>query len=335
MEEIRSLFEQGLAEDLFADYDVCVEGPLPIAFRGGEHVHAGATLFDAASLTKACTHLVLLKMFMRKQIFPEHYFSRFIPVPEEVKERQIWHFLCYLVRGYKFDYESLRDGTVSDFRHELLSKGFGHWGRRFNYDNISSAYLGLLLEHMFGEELEVVLKRELLSNEDEGRNFVFHPVHRGLVDPNDVVPTRQDGILRGRVHDPLSLNHEKQSISVAGLFTTAEVLAELFHRNLDEVISSGFYSEAARNQLTRLSIVDHSYGLGFDIPFKESLEGFTVHDPLIFAGYTGCRIFMARKPRITICFMTNRVFSGDTEMSRKRFSVFSWNVIRKILEFSK
>lgn len=329
--DIQILFEKSAKEGLFTDYDVCVIGPRSFSFSGGKHVETGARLFDIASLTKACTHLLFLKLFSEGVLSPQDSYNKYIPVPQHgADDRELWHFLCYTVLGYNIDYESLRDGTTPSIKTELLSKGFGHWSKRHRYDNIASIYLAMLLEKVYEADIEEILHAEIVLPEERSR-FLFHPVKRNLVKPNMVVPTKNDVGLRGLVHDPLSFHHQDSNLSVAGVFSTAEVLAGMFHRMVDRLIASGFYSEVASNQLRKLGDYDHRYALGFDIPFEGSLKGFSVTNPVIFGGWTGCRIFFAEDPRITICFLTNRVLCEDSEESRKRFSEFSWNSIREVL----
>jgi CubicO group peptidase (beta-lactamase class C family) len=328
---IERLFEEGMKEGLFTDYDVCVEGPTRTQTSGGAHISAGARLFDTASLTKACTHLLCLKLFTERKLRPEDSFTRYLNVPQtNGDDRRLWHFLCYIVQSYAFDYESLRDGTTKPFKEELLSKGFGHWSRRFKYDNLASAYLAILLEEIFKSDLETIFRNELLESGEQER-FLFHPVRRGLIDPSLVVPTKAEPETRGRVHDPLSLQHEDTVLSVAGLFSDAQTMTGIFHRQIDSIIAGGLYDEVSRNQLPKMGLAGNSYSLGFDIPYSESLKGLSVDGPLVFAGWTGCRLFFAKKPRITVCFLTNRVYCQGTEEARKRFTEFSWSVIREAL----
>jgi CubicO group peptidase (beta-lactamase class C family) len=332
--DIERMFEDGAREGLFTDFDVCVRGPVEVDFRGGRFVSDGARLFDVASLTKALTHLVLWKLFSNKKLSPDDLFSGFISVPN-VGDRRIWHFMSYVVQNYRRDLKELRDvlhkadGSVFG---ELIGSGFGSWTKRFSYDNYSSAYLGFLLESMFGTDIEGVIHSQLLMNSSERDSLLFNPVARGLVEPEIVVPT-SNSRWRGIVHDPLSAAHITEKISVAGVFSTAHTLANVFHRTVDEVIASGFYDAASQNQLVGAGIEDHEYGLGFDIPYAQSLET-SVEGPLVFAGYTGCRLFFAKRPRVTICFVTNRVFLGDSEDSRKNLTRFSWKVIREVLRQS-
>lgn len=328
---VQDLFERGINDGRFTDYDVCIQSPSEsCTFAGGKHVDDGAMLFDIASLTKALTHLLFLKLFAEKELTPEQRYADLVEVPQG-NERQLWHFLCYVVQSYLFDYEALRAGQVRSFRSVLKSNGFGHWGKRFKYDNVSSAYLAIMLEHQFGADLEQIFHEVFYLDQHQRNQLLFHPVQRSLVLPDSVVPTVQGSHRRGFVHDPLSFSHQTEHISVAGVFSTAEVLAAIFHQEVDKLIASGFYSEVAQNQLPKLGIQDRTYGLGFDIPYRKSLEDCSVEDPLIFAGWTGCRLFFARKPRVTICFLTNRTFCGETEESRLEFSRFSWNVIRTVL----
>lgn len=236
--------------------------------------------------------------------------------------------MSYVVQDYAFDYEALRRGSIGPFKKILLEKGFGQWNKKFAYDNFSSAYIGLLLEKFFRQDIESVLQSELASNQ---KTLIFHPVYRNIFPPSLVVPTRVDEGLRGIVHDPLSFSHQRQHIVSAGVFSTASDIACIFHHHLDKIIGSGFYDIGAENQLEKYGITDYDYSLGFDIPYPRNFQGISVDTPLVFAGWTGCRIFFAKQPRITVCVTTNRVFCADTPESRKRFSEFFWGLIRQVL----
>jgi CubicO group peptidase (beta-lactamase class C family) len=326
-----SLFEEARQQGLFTDYDVCVEGSFQESFSGGPHVAAGAELFDVASLTKACTHLLYLKLFDKKIFSPDQPVSQFLPVRQHNgDERELWHFLCYLVQDYAFTYGALKEHRAEDLKSILLNEGFHDWGKTFRYDNVASVYLGLILERKFGRRLDEVFRSQFELDQSEAERFLFHPAHAGGVPPELIVPTSIAE--RGRVHDPFARTYEDEILSVAGLFSTAKVLAGIFHREIDRLVKYGWYDQAAANQLPKLGITRNSYGLGFDIPFAKDLQGFSVEGPLVFAGFTGCRLFFTKRPRLTVCFLTNRVLHGDTEESRRRLTEFSWGVIRAALK---
>lgn len=332
--DITSLVEGGVKDGLFTDFDVCVRGDgVNLSFSGGEHIRAGARLFDVASITKACTSLMTVKEFAAGRLSPEDSFGRFIPVQEHVgDDRKLRHFLSYTVQNYAFDYGSIRNGSERNFKEVLVSEGFGRWNKMFRYDNVASAYVGMLLENLYGAGLETVLREGLLVKPTSSDRFLFHPVRRGLVPPEFVVPTRANQSLRGRVHDPASFSHEDTSLSVAGLFSDAATLADIFHRGIDEVIASGFYPEVATNQLTRLELKGNPYGLGFDIPLSTRFSGLSVKRPLIFSGHTGCRIFFAEKPRITVVLLTNQVLCLQNGLKQPElFKAFCWRVINDAL----
>ncbi len=326
---IQRLFERGVAEGLFTDFDVCVRGPIDIEFSGGQHLSKGARLFDVSSLTKAVTYLLMWKLFFQEAISPEDDLGDFLSVPNS-NGRQLWHFMTYVVQTYAFDFDMLRIGNLGPFKEILMKTGFAHWEKEFHYDNLASAYVGLFLESFFSGGIEDILHTHLLGGLNK-ENFLFNPVRRGLVQPGLIVPTRADEGLRGLVHDPLSSNHPHDNIVAAGLFSDAAMIADIFHVTIGAMRRSLFYDRASSNQLGKLGIVDYEYALGFDIPYAKNLTGISVDRPLLFAGWTGCRVFFTRDPAVTVCILTNRVFCGDNEVSRKRFSDFSWEVIREIL----
>ncbi len=335
MQDIQKLFEDASSRGLFTDFDVCVRGAYTCDFSGGLYVSSGAKLFDISSLTKALVNLLIWKMFSEKALSPDDRFDYFLPLPG-IGGRELWHFMSYLVQEYAFDFKQLRSGENSRFKRTLLLHGFGNWNKMFCYDNFASAYMGLMLEHYFGTGIESILCHQLLPHAYEHEKLMFHPVRRGSVSPSFVVPARVDLSLRGLVHDPLSFSHQGEDIVAAGMFSTARTLADLFHNHIDKIITSGFYDIGSQNQLQKVGIpeVQHDYALGFDRPWPESLAGVSVDSPLMFAGYTGCRIFFCKQPRLTLAILTNRVFSGDTLESRASFSQFFWKVVKEVLCFS-
>lgn len=326
--DIQKMFESGIADGLFTDYDICVKGPIEMHYSGGIHINGGAKFFDVSSLTKALAYLLMWKLFAEGTLSPDNSLSDFLVGVPNTQGRLLRHFMSYVVQDYAFDYVALRRGSIGPCKKVLLEKGFGQWDQKFAYDNFASAYIGFLLEKFFRQDIEFVLQSELASNE---KTLMFHPVYRNILTPNLVVPTRADEGLRGLVHDPLSFSHQKENIVSAGIFSTASDIAHIFHRHLEEIIRSGFYDVGAENQLEKYGITNYDYSLGFDIPYPHNFQGINVDTPLVFAGWTGCRIFFAKQPRVTVCITTNRVFCADTPESRKRFSEFFWKVVCQVL----
>lgn len=331
---IPELFQNAISDGLFTDFHISVidSGGKESQCSDGVHVRSGATLFDVSSLTKALAYLLMWKMFFSRKLLPEDEFSKFIPNIPGLGNRQLLNFLTYTVQDYNFDYNTLRNSSDGNIKKTLLSLGFGSWSKKFCYDNSASAYIGFLLEKFFGTDIESILRDQLFSPGEDKGGLVFHPVYRGLIEPELVVPTKQDLKLRGLVHDPLCFSHQDENVAAAGIFSNAGVIAKIFHQNLCPIINSGFYVKASGNLLERFGIKDYDYALGFDRPYPHSLKDVFIVNPLMFAGWTGCRIFFAQRPRVTICITTNRVFCGDTLESRKAFSVFFWNVVNQVLK---
>ncbi len=330
--DIERMFEDGVKVGLFTDFDVCVRGPYELSFSGGQHVNVGSSLFDLASITKALTHLIFLRLFAEGVVSPEDKLSRYIVVPNS-GNRELWHFMSYLAKEYAFyfDYDKLRAGEVGSLKETLLSQGFGEWTCRFGYENYSSAFLGFVLEKLYGEDLEKIFHDQLCCDGDRDK-LLFHPTRRGI-EPGLFVPTRALTDSRGIPFDLVASAHSAEKLSIAGVFSDAQTIAKIFHRTLEPVIRSGVYERAAQNHLAGLDDSAKPWGLGFDIPVPERNLG-PVKGPLIFSGYSGCRIFFTEDPRVTICILTNRVFCGNTAESRERFSKFAWDVIREVLRRS-
>ncbi len=329
-------FKEVINRNFISDFQLSVRGPYCLDVSDGHFKSRGARLFDISSLTKGLAYLVMLKLFALKLYSPETSFESILPEVPNVAGRKLWHFMSYVVQSYDFDFEALRDGKIGPFKKTLLTQGFGPWKKKFYYDNFASAYIGLALEEIFKTDIEEILHAELCDDQHEKDNLLFHPVRRGMLPASCIVPTKWEGRgIPGFVHDPLSLSHQDENIVAAGVFSRAPVIADIFHRMVDFFIETGFYHTMAENQLVKLGITGHDYGLGFDIPWKKNLEGLEVTRPLMFAGFTGCRIFFAERPRITVCLLTNRTLYRDTEDTRLDFSPFAWEIIREAIRQCK
>ncbi len=333
MDDFKRKLDDATQRNFISDYQLSIRGPYELDISGGCFWSRGAQLFDISSLTKALAYLVMLKLFNSGRLSPETLLESILPDVPNICGRQLWHFMSYVVQNYWFDFKGLKRGTVGPFKKTLLTRGFGEWKKEFNYDNFSSAFIGLALEKIFGMDIEKILHQELCDDQYQKDNLLFHPVYRGLVKPERVVPSKWALSVRGLVHDPLSLSHQSENIVAAGVFSRAPVLADIFHEMIGTFIESGFYKVVSANQLVKVGIPkdEHDYGLGFDIPWSSSLEGVTVENPLLFAGFTGCRIFFAEKPRITVCLLTNRTFYRDKEDTRIDFRDFAWDIVREAI----
>ncbi len=336
MNSLQRKLDAAIRRNFFSDYQLSVRGSRHMDIWGGhfQSQFRGAKLFDISSITKALAYLVMLKLFNSGALSPETFFETILPNVPNTNGRQLRHFMSYVVQEYGFDFRGLKHGTVGPFKKTLLEQGFGTWKKNFDHDNFSSAFVGLALEKIFGMDIEEILHKELCEDKYQMDNLLFHPVRRGLVRPEFVVPSKWDLSVRGLVHDPLSASHQDEHIVAAGVFSRASVLADIFHETIGQFIKSGFYKVMSANQLEGFGIPkdEHDYGLGFDIPWQRSLEGVTVKNPLLFAGFTGCRIFFAEEPRITVCLLTNRTFYRDKEDTRIDFSAFAWDIIREAIQ---
>lgn len=324
---IDTLMKRGVKDGLFTDYDVCVEGRVRLRVNEGPHVSQGATLFDIASLTKACVHLVLLKLFANKILSPDVSYRELLPVPELPGDaRTLRHFMCYAVQSYNFDHKWVKSDANTSTIRDVLMKGFGVWKNEAGYDNYTSAYIGLLLEHYFKERLETILWEHLLDKGDDRNRFRFHPVSYGVLSKDKVVPTSPDPLVRGVVHDPLCAKYVNTPIAVSGIFTDAEMLARIFHRAINS-FSEDFRHEIAEDQRALLGISGEPHGLGFDIPGPTRFKRIPLKDPLLLTGYTGGRIFFARKPNVTVSLLTNFAMTR-TEDKLVKFKALCWEVLR-------
>ena len=336
MDIIHRLFEDKAKEArLFTDYGFCAEygGSRSTSFFGGPHVRQGAKFHDIASITKMLTHLLILKLAAQKKICLEDPLDKYVSVPN-ANGRKLWHLLAFLDEKHAFynQYDNFLRGVPS-VKKVVMSMGYDDWTKKHHYNNFSSVFLGLVLEKIFGGTLEEIFHAELCLSE-ETRYLLFHPQLRG-VDSRLVVPTGQDESIRGLPHDPIARANAHEQLSIAGIFSTADTVAQVFSRNFDFIMRSPIYNLAASNVLEGVDGGAPPFGLGFDIPLPTRFPGMDLDGPLIFTGHTGSRIFIVRRPRIVVSILTNTTFCFDPKQDRERrleYKAFCWKVLTEALK---
>lgn len=305
---------------LYDHYDIClIRGNGDFTRRSNSEGKEGK-LFDVASLTKAIVHILICELIAFKKIDLNDKISGFIEGIKNPGERTVLDFLRFTVQSYGFDYASLKTESFNGNIDELLiSKGFGIHLKEHRYDNIASVFLGILLKRILvAGDLQDAIN---LAIGDEKLKVVFHP-DKSLV-------------INGKpVHDPFTFNQRHCKIATAGIFSTAEVIAKIFYKKITFILEKEFYEKISANVLEGIDN-SHRFGMGFDIPYLDNRVYQFVENPLVFAGYTGCRLLFGiekknNKP-IVMCILTDRVHKGDSPDKRRDFSAWFWSYVISVL----
>lgn len=302
---------------LYDHYDICV-------IRGGGDVitrsNSNRKLFDIASLTKAVVHILICELAACKQIDLKHKISSFIEGIKNPGDRTVLDFLRFTVQSYRFDYASLKtkpfDGDIDNL---LISEGFQTHLKQHRYDNVASVFLGILLKRIAClPNLQDAINYFIDSKK---LNIVFHPDTELIVNGQPV-------------HDPFVFMQRHYQLATAGIFSDAEVVGRIFYKKLTIILEKGFYKTMSSNVLDGVDN-SHKYAMGFDIPYLNNPVHELVENPLVFAGYTGCRIFFGIEKKtnklIVICILTDRVHKSDTPESRMEFSKHFWSYVISVL----
>ena len=307
-----------LALSLYDHYDICV-------IKGDEistTTNSSDKLFDVASLTKAIVHILICRLYARGEINIQHRISSYIKDIANSGERTVLDFLRFTVQSYGFDYPQLKIKpyrTGGDIEDLFIYSGFQTHLREHRYDNVATVFLGILLKKITGiNNLQGAINYLI---DDKGLNIVFHP------DPKLTVNNQF-------VHDPFACNQRNFQIATAGIFSRADILAKIFYQQFEYLLNRSFYSQISSNTLEGVDN-RHSWAMGFDIPYPDNPVYCFVEKPLVFAGYTGCRIFFGiektKSKPIVICILTDRVYKNDSPQSRRDFSKWFWEYVISVL----
>ena len=169
-----------------------------------------------------------------------------------------------------------------------LKKAMFHLNRRekpsFLYSDVHLLILGFVLEQMFDEDLDTLL-REKVWNLWGMRETTFGPV-------SQAVPTVR-GVKAGLVHDPKATLLGKHAGS-AGLFSTVKDLKIFLEHYLKDDFADGLSQNFS-------PLEDKDRSLAWN------LEG----DWLDHTGYTGTFVMWNRKKQEAAIFLSNRTYEKD------------------------
>ena len=169
-----------------------------------------------------------------------------------------------------------------------LKKAMFHLNRRekpfFLYSDVHFLILGFVLEQMFDEDLDTLL-REKVWNLWGMRETTFGPV-------SQAVPTVR-GVKAGFVHDPKATLLGKHAGS-AGLFSTVKDLKIFLEHYLKDDFADGLSQNFS-------PLEDKDRSLAWN------LEG----DWLDHTGYTGTFVMWNRKKQEAAIFLSNRTYEKD------------------------
>ena len=287
-----------------------------------------SNLFDLASLTKVvATTTMAMILYERGLLDLEAPVTAVVPEfadpsDHDDERRQVTLRLLLAHSSGLAAYEKLF--LRAPTRETLLRAAFSTPltaapATRSEYSDIGFIILGVALERLADEPLDVFCQREIFGPLGMTRT-TFNPAPAFK---SSVVPTADDRVFRHRLIQG-EVQDENASIlggvaPHAGLFSTAEDLAIFSHNMLNAgypILRPGTLNLFTRRQPVP---VDTSRALGWDTPSSPSQSG-KYFSPRSFGhlGYTGTSLWIDPERQLSISLLTNRTWPDCQNQAIKR-----------------
>jgi CubicO group peptidase (beta-lactamase class C family) len=185
------------------------------------------TLYDAASVTKVIpTNTLILMLLDKGKLKLSDKVAVYLPelTRSDQKEITIWHLLTYTATPkLEFNLSTYSLSVPADILAVVFNAPMMYTpGTKFLYNNTASLWLGMVIERITGERLDVIAARWLFR--PLGMSSTTFDVDVSM----DVAPTEIDGrgVVQYEPHDETAWALKRQGMvtGIAGLFTTAHDL---------------------------------------------------------------------------------------------------------------
>ncbi|WP_193214516.1 exo-beta-N-acetylmuramidase NamZ domain-containing protein [Luteolibacter marinus] len=273
------------------------------------------TIFDAASLTKViATTPAVMKLAEAGKLDVEQPLSRYLPEfkghgKEAITVRQLLTHSSGLRAGLPLNgVWQGKDGALATACAEPLPAAPG---TSYRYSDINFILLGLLVERVAGEALDVFCQREIykpLAMDDTGfRDLSGRNAAR--IAPTTLNPDGSD--LRGIVHDPTARRMGGVA-GHAGLFLTARDLGRFARMMLGggELDGSRVFKQDTIAAMTSVQsppgLPLRGFGWDIDSPFAGPRGAIFPVGSYGHTGWTGTRLWIDPQSQTSVIFLSNR-----------------------------
>ena len=301
------------------------------------------TLFDLASLTKVvATTAMAMILYERGLLDLEAPVTAILPEfanpldNDDPRRREVTVRMLLAHSSGLPAYEKLF--LLAQTREQLLQAAFtaplaDAPGARAEYSDIGFIILGVVLERVADESLDVFCQREIFGPLGMTQT-TFKPT-AALKDA--IPPTADDRTFRHRI---IQGEVQDENVSVlggvaghAGLFSTAEDLAILAHAMLNgghPILRSSTVEFFSRRE----SAPDGtSRGLGWDTPSAPSQSGkYFSSRSFGHLGYTGTSLWIDPERQLSIALLTNRTWPDCQNQSIKQMRPAFYDAVVEALE---
>jgi CubicO group peptidase (beta-lactamase class C family) len=281
------------------------------------------TIYDTASLTKSIpTASLALQLIEEGRLALDDRLMTYLP---EFRNAQrdavlIKHLLTYTLDGYGFAStaaqvlgKTVPEVTKDDVLHILLTHDFERPpGSVFKYSNIPAALLGLVVEAVADQTLDVLAQERFFGPLGMSHS-TFHPERLPLL---DIVPTERTewrGLVHGTVHDESAFicAREGKVMGHAGLFSTAPDILRFLAMLLrgGEVDGKRFFTRATINQMgtNQIPELGASTGLGWELNQPRYMGDACTPHTFGKTGFTGTLCVCDMEKRVGFVILSNRI----------------------------
>ncbi len=281
------------------------------------------TIYDLASVTKSIpTGSLALQLIEEGKLNLEDKLIDYVPEFRNSDRENVLikHLLTYTLDGYGL--ASLKEKTAKGLYETILTHDFENRpGTVFKYSNIPAALLGLVIEKITGEALDVLAEERFFKPLKMNRS-THHPEH---FSKDEIVPTEIDdwrGLVQGVVHDESAYvcKQENKIVGHAGLFSTApdilNFLEMLLHKGTfygKKYFSDETIAQMGTNQISELG--DFT-GLGWELNQPRYMGDYCTEHTFGKTGFTGTLCVVDVAKGIGYVILSNRIYPSRPPDSR-------------------
>jgi CubicO group peptidase (beta-lactamase class C family) len=313
---------QAIAERVFPGCVIGVisgDGPRVIRPYGAFTYEAGAepmrpdSIFDVASITKSIpTATLALKAVEEGALSLAAKAIDWLPElsMERAEEITLRHLLTHSL-DFGYALSAFKDRKPAAILEHIFTTGMRSVpGATFFYSNTTSILLGLLVERVFKQRLDV-LADTILFKPIAMNKTTFHPPASALA---EIVPTEVDAwrgtTVRGMVHDESAFALSGiMTPGSAGLFSTVTDLLNF----LWMLLNQGHYGDnrilrretIAAMQINRLDALGETAALGWELNRRKYMGAESSDRTIGKTGFTGCAIMCDCSKRTGLVILSN------------------------------
>ncbi len=274
------------------------------------------TLYDVASITKSIpTSMLALLLVDQQRLALADRLNKYIP---EISNNfgndvTIFHLLTHTVE-FDLQLSLLKDVSPQEMLHAIFTTDLRKKpGTSFSYVNASSILLGLVIERIGGEKLNIFAEEKYFSPLGMKRT-TFSPQESSLVQvaPSEIDSWRGKEV-RGVVHDESAYTLRSEMIAgSAGLFSTVPDLLIFLQMILlggvwkgKKYLSENLIKGLETNQIPTLG---ESTGLGWELAQSWYMGQYMTPHTFGKTGFTGCHVLGDRVKKRALVFLSNSTY---------------------------